>query len=220
MTKSALIIHPDYNLYQKNNTAFCSSLQVAKEFGKNHQHVLRDIRNLDCSDDFRKSNFGFTSQTIEMPNGGTRKEPITLMTRNGFLFLAMGYRGKKAGAIKEEYMNRFDAMEAFIKNYILAKDEYPIFAQAIEDAYDEPKAYHYSNECNMIYRIVLGMDAKHFRELHNIPDGSSIRPFLTNEQAHAVRLLQKEDIRLLYRGVDYQERKYALAVKALPEKLS
>ena len=102
MTKSALIVHPDYNLYQKNNTAFCSSLQVAKEFGKNHQHVLRDIRELNCSVEFHEQNFQLMEQNIVMPNGGTRKEAMYYMTRDGFIHLAMSYRGKKAAITREE----------------------------------------------------------------------------------------------------------------------
>ena len=37
-----------------------TSLQVAEAFGKNHLHVLRDIRNLLESDDFTESNFGLS----------------------------------------------------------------------------------------------------------------------------------------------------------------
>ena len=218
-TKSALILHPEFNLYQKNNNIYCSSLQVAQEFDKLHKIIMRDIRELDCSDDFRKHNFVPTSQNVDMPNGGTRKENMFLMTRDGFMFLVMGYRGKKAAAIKEAIIKRFNDMEHFIRDYILAKDEFPIFTQAIADAYENPQPYHYSNEMNMIYRIVLGMDAKQFRDAHGIEHGKSILPFLSEAQYRAVRKLQAEDIRMLYRGNDYQERKFNLAAKALPAKL-
>jgi len=206
----ALILHPTYELYQKHNTAFCSSLQVAHEFGKNHQHVMRDIRNLDCSEVFRVSNFGLTSQNVDMPNGGARKESMYLMTRDGFMFLVMGYRGKKAADIKEAIIKRFNDMEAFIRDYLLTKDDFPAFTQAIMDAHQEPKSYHYSNEYNMINRIVLGMDAKHFREAHGIQDAKSIRPFLSDQQSKAIKKLQLEDIRLLYRGLDFNARKLFL----------
>lgn len=205
-----LLLHPTYELYQKNNTAFCSSLQVAHAFGKQHKIVMRDIRNLDCSDDFRRLNFVPTSQKVDMPNGGTRKETMYIMTRNGFMFLVMGYRGKKAAEIKEAIIQRFNEMEAFIRDYLLTKDDFPAFTQAIMDAHQEPKNYHYSNEYNMINRIVLGMDAKHFRQIHGVPDSKSIRPFLSDQQAKAIKKLQLEDIRLLYRGVDYEARKLFL----------
>lgn len=185
-------------------------MQVAQEFGKRHKIVLRDVRELDCSDDFRKLNFVPTFQKVDMPNGGTRKEPIVLMTRNGFFFLVMGYTGQKAAIVKEAIIKRFDEMETFIKTYILAKDDFPAFTQAIMDAHDEPKSYHYSTECDMINRIVLGCSAKQFRQAHDIPDGMSIRPYLTDTQAKTVRKLQTEDIRLLYTGVEYDDRKSRL----------
>ena len=213
-----LVIHPQFQLYERKDTAFCSSLQVADEFGKAHKNVLADIRNLDCSDDFRKLNFQRTFQTVDMPNNATRKDPMFLMTKDGFIFLVMGYRGKKAAAIKEAYIRRFNDMEQFIKDYTKTREDFAPFTQAIMDAYDEPKSYHYSNEMNMINRIVLGMDAKHFRQFHGLQDGQSIRPFLNCSQSKAVRKLQIEDIRLLYRGVPFQERK-SLLNSMLPQQL-
>lgn len=202
----ALLLHPVYELYQKNNTAFCSSLQVAHEFGKLHKNVIADIRNLDCSEDFRQLNF----QPSSYHNEQNKKQPMYLMTRDGFMFLVMGYRGRKAATIKEAIIQRFNDMEAFIRDYLLTKDDFPAFTQAIMDAHQEPKNYHYSNEFNMINRIVLGMDAKHFREAHGIQETKSIRPFLSDDQSKAIKKLQLEDIRLLYRGLDFNARKLFL----------
>lgn len=202
----ALILHPVYELYQKHNTAFCSSLQVAHEFGKEHFIVMRDIRNLDCPEDFRLYNFVESSYRNEQ----NKKQPMFLMTRDGFMFLCMGYRGRKAAAIKVAIIKRFNDMEAFIRDYLLTKDDFPAFTQAIMDAHQEPKSYHYSNEYNMINRIVLGMDAKHFREAHGIQEAKSIRPFLSDDQSKAIKKLQLEDIRLLYKGLDYEARKLFL----------
>jgi len=50
---------------------------VAEVFGKEHFHVLRDIQNLECPQDFRKSNFGCTSYEVPGTNGAVRKAPIT-----------------------------------------------------------------------------------------------------------------------------------------------
>ena len=202
----ALVLHPTYELYQKNNTAFCSSLQVAHEFEKRHTDVLRDIRELDCPQDFYERNFASVKYTDEKGE----KRPMYLMTRDGFMFLVMGYRGKKAARIKVAIIQRFNEMEAFIRDYILTKDDFPAFTQAIMDAHDEPKSYHYSNEYDMINRIVLGMSAKHFRTALGIPDAKSIRLFLSDEQSKAIKKLQLEDIRLLYRGIDFNARKLFL----------
>ena len=40
-----------------------TSLQVAEAFGKEHKHVVRDIRNLLESDDFTETNFGLSEYT-------------------------------------------------------------------------------------------------------------------------------------------------------------
>ena len=206
-----LIIHPDFQLYERKDKIFCSSLQVAQEFHKEHYNVLADIRNLDCSDDFRALNFQGTLQTVDMPNSAKRKDPLFLLTRDGFMFLVMGYRGKKAAAIKEAFIKRFNEYEAFFKKYLTSKENFESFTQAVEDAYDEPKSYHYSNEIDMINRIVLGMSAKQFKQLHGLINVQSIRPFVSDLQAKAIRKLQIEDIRLLYKGVSFQERKAHLA---------
>ena len=42
---------------RKDNRIFATSLVIAEKFGKNHAHVLRDIKNLECSKEFRLRNF-------------------------------------------------------------------------------------------------------------------------------------------------------------------
>ncbi len=68
-----------------------SSREVARVFGKKHYHVIRDIQNLDCSQEFKATNFGgltFHHQGNEYP--------YYEMTRDGFTFLAMGFTGQKS----------------------------------------------------------------------------------------------------------------------------
>jgi Rha family phage regulatory protein len=91
-----------------NNAAVTTSLAIAEYFGKQHYHVLRDIRELEISDSFRLSNFGESSYL----NQQGKKQPLYYMTKNGFMFLVMGFTGEEAGRIKEAYINAFDQMEA------------------------------------------------------------------------------------------------------------
>lgn len=54
-----LIPMDDYGIFaDAKDTARANSLMVAKLFEKDHNKVLRDIRELDCSNEFRLSNFG------------------------------------------------------------------------------------------------------------------------------------------------------------------
>ena len=83
-----------------------TSLLIAENFNKSHAHVLRDIENLDCSKEFRESNFGLSSYNSEQ----NKSLPMYLITKDGFMFLVMGYRGKKASKIKENYIKAFNIM--------------------------------------------------------------------------------------------------------------
>ncbi|MGE4310700.1 Rha family transcriptional regulator [Desulfovibrio sp.] len=61
-----------------------TSLQVAEAFGKEHDKVLRDIRNLSVSKSFIAANFG-ANEYID-PIG--RSLPMYRLTRDGFMILA------------------------------------------------------------------------------------------------------------------------------------
>jgi Rha family phage regulatory protein len=199
-----LILNPEHKLYEKGGKAFCDSLQVAQTFGKRHDNVLRDIGEAACSEGFRHLNFEESTYQSDQ----NKKQPMYLMTKDGFTFLVMGYRGKKAATFKEAYINRFNEMEQFIKDITTAKMEYPAFTNAVMLAHDEPKHYHFSNEIDMINRIVLGVSAKQFKEAHGIDrDTASIRPWLTPDQIKAVTDLQRADIGLLVTTPDFQRSK-------------
>lgn len=204
MYMKEMIPKDDYGIFvDSKDTARVDSMFVAKFFEKKHSHVLRDIENLDCSDDFRQSNFGLTSYK----DSQGKKQPRYAMTRDGFTFLAMGYRGEKAAKFKELYIKHFNEMEKFIKTLVSARKEFPLLTENIKLLYDDPKPYHFSNECDMINRIVIGMSAKQFRLEHGIEKGESIRPYLTEEQINMLELLQKVDVGLLVAFPNYEDRK-------------
>lgn len=64
-----------------NGHATTTSSQIAEHFGKEHKLVLRAIRNLACSPDFRQRNFAPASIEVEQPNGGTAHRQQTLRDR-------------------------------------------------------------------------------------------------------------------------------------------
>jgi len=92
-----------------------NSLTVAQKFGKRHDNVMRDIKNLECSADFRLLNFEETFREVPGPNNSIQKQPLVEMTRDGFTFLAMGFTGKEAAAWKERYIAAFNQMEAALR---------------------------------------------------------------------------------------------------------
>ncbi|MBJ7581646.1 Rha family transcriptional regulator [Aeromonas veronii] len=89
-----------------------TSLKVAEIFGKRHDDVLKKIRNLECSAEFNRRNFAEVSYDVAQPNGGKAAYKAYEMTKDGFIFVVMGFTGKQAAAIKEAYINAFNWMAA------------------------------------------------------------------------------------------------------------
>ncbi len=207
-----LIPKDEYGIFvDSNGTARVDSLFVAEFFEKEHRIVLRDIRRLltpesGLSTDFGVHNFVQSSYS----NNQNKKQPCYCMTRDGFTILAMGYNGPKAMKFKEVYIQRFNEMEKFIKTLMSARAEFPLLTDNIKLLYENPKSYHYSNECDMLNRIVLGMSAREFRLLNGIEKGKSIRPYLTKKQIDMLEMLQKVDVGLLVAFPNYEDRKTRL----------
>lgn len=94
-----------------NGQPVTTSLAVAKHFNKRHDTVLRAVKNLDCSPEFTGRNF----EVSEYTDSTGRDLPMYRITRDGFVFLCMGFTGKEAAKWKEAYINAFNAMEKEIR---------------------------------------------------------------------------------------------------------
>ncbi|WP_167553107.1 Rha family transcriptional regulator [Evansella clarkii] len=88
------------------------SITIANVFEKRHDKVLRDIRNLQCSEQFHSLNFG--ESIYENKQG--REMPLFIVTENGFYMLAMGYTGKEAMKFKERYIIEFQRMRTDLES--------------------------------------------------------------------------------------------------------
>jgi len=96
-----------------NNAAVTTSLAVAEYFDKLHKNVLRSIELLDCSAEFSRLNFELTSYLDQQG----KSRPMYYLTKNGFVFLVMGFTGEEAGRIKEAYITAFDQMEKLLREH-------------------------------------------------------------------------------------------------------
>ncbi|WP_406941001.1 Rha family transcriptional regulator [Arsenophonus sp.] len=110
MTLQLSAITPKVNVH--NGKVITTSQDVADYFGKLHKDVLRKIESLECSIEFTSAHFYAHVQKIDIGNGATRESKVYHMTKNGFIFLVMGFTGKKAAQFKEAYIAEFDRMEA------------------------------------------------------------------------------------------------------------
>lgn len=178
--------------FGREERAAVTSLDVAETFGKSHDHVLRDIRELGCSKEFRLSNFGESSYI----NTQNKTQPMILMTRDGFTLLAMGYSGESAMKFKEAYIRQFNAMEAALQGKIIERQKGIAVRQALTKAIQqstEDSRMHgraYSNYTNCIYRVLFGMDANQLREKYRIGKLDSLRDCFSKEELRAIQSME------------------------------
>lgn len=101
----------DIILSTQNGEPVASSRQIAENFEKRHDHVMRDI------DTIKKDvpNFGEMFFEIETPDTYGRPQRTYLMNRDGFSLLVMGFTGKAALEWKLRYIAAFNAMEKTLK---------------------------------------------------------------------------------------------------------
>ncbi|EBX8420741.1 Rha family transcriptional regulator [Salmonella enterica] len=97
--------HPQVTV--ENGRAVTTSVAVAEYFGKRHDNVIQKIKLLDCSSEFNALNF----KDVTYTDAKGEKRPAYQITKNGFVFLVMGFTGKRAAAFKEAYIAEFDRME-------------------------------------------------------------------------------------------------------------
>lgn len=97
-------------VFKKEGKIVTDSLTVANEFGKDHANVLRDIRNClqDVPAEWGRLNFEESSYLNEQ----NKPQPKYDLTRDAWMYVAMGFRGKKAAAVKLVFISEFNRMEA------------------------------------------------------------------------------------------------------------
>lgn len=88
-----------------------SSKAIAQHFGKRHADVLRAIKNLDCSGEFGQRNFALSEELSEQG----KALPVYRVSKDGFMWLAMGFTGARAAEVKELYIKAFNDMEQALR---------------------------------------------------------------------------------------------------------
>lgn len=94
-----------------NGKPITSSSEVADQFGKSHNDILRSIEQLSCSKEFRNNNF--------IPSPGTwpsgKPDPNVLITREGLVLLVMSLDSPAPVSFREKVVAKFDGMVSFQK---------------------------------------------------------------------------------------------------------
>ena len=122
MNDKAIINKQQVQFNFKDDQIFCTSLDVAKVFGKQHKNVLRDIENI--LNDLLNFELSFKVHKIQGFKGRERKCPYYNLTRDGFSLLAMGFTDKKALQFKIAFINAFNEMEKLLQKEIKSPNKY------------------------------------------------------------------------------------------------
>ncbi|QRY95420.1 Rha family transcriptional regulator [Sphingomonas paucimobilis] len=86
------------------------SRDVAEAFGRQHQHVLRDIRDLCDRRPDIASTFGRNASTVKGGFGDRESHHYT-MTRKGFVVLVGGFKGDRALDFRIAFYDAFEQLE-------------------------------------------------------------------------------------------------------------
>jgi Rha family phage regulatory protein len=91
-----------------NDEPMVSSRQVAEKFNKGHREVLRAAESVMLSIDaeFNRRNFA----PITYSDSKNRSQPEILLTKDGFLLLAMGFTGPEAMKWKVRFIDAFNRL--------------------------------------------------------------------------------------------------------------
>ncbi len=176
----------------KEEMTVVTSLDIAETFEKRHADVLRDIRALECSDNFRLRNFAQSDYLNEQ----NHKQPMYYITRDGFTLLVMGYTGEKAMRFKEAYIKQFNAMEKALLGKIKEREKGIAVRQALTKAIQQSNenermhGHAYSTYTDVIYKVIFKKSAKQLREEYGISKTEALRDHFSQEELQQVKSIE------------------------------
>lgn len=102
-------------VFTDNGHVVTSSLDVAENFGKQHKHVLDAIESkIQSAENLAYYKTMFSKGSYKDSRG--RNQRIYFMNRDGFVFIAMGFNGRRADEFKLKYIEAFNQMEEQLKS--------------------------------------------------------------------------------------------------------
>lgn len=178
----------------KREKIIVTSLDIAETFGKEHYHVMEDIREIQAKISTPEFSGLFYEDEYKASNG--KKNPMYLMTRDGFTLLVMGYTGEKAMKFKLAYIKQFNAMEEMLQGKLIEREKGIVVRQAFtkalkESGEDERMHNHaYSLYTDLVYKAVFGKNAKQLREEYGITKKDNLRELFTQEELAKVKSVE------------------------------
>jgi len=193
------------------NVKSMSSLEIAELTGKEHKNVLSDIRNMFDGLGILAANFS----AVRIVRG--KEYEVFNLPKRETLILVSGYSVAMRAAIIDRWqeLEQKELLENERKtSRQQAKLEAPLMTKALQDARarlgKESPPHVFSNDYDMIYRIVLGLPSKKYKLENGIDDKENLRDVLSLEQIKAVESLQRLNQSMLELDFDFETRKKEL----------
>lgn len=192
----------------KKSEAVTTSLLVAEKFEKRHSDVLKKIEQLIKNEPTQNCVRCFSKSQYIDSKGESR--PMYYMTRDGFVFLAMGFTGIKANKWKWTFIDAFNQMENYIKfkeaDKELQKYSMSFLSENLEmpDTKDYIKANTIANKCVSILHGYSKMMKKSDMPLEMLKDREPILKdvveLMVIKEKFNLDISVSESIRMKYAG--------------------
>ncbi len=185
-----------------------SSLEIAELTGKDHAKVLIDIRKMLDELGILTSDFS----TVRKVRG--KEYDVFNLPKRETIILVSGYSVAMRAAIVDRWqeLESQELLEDERKaSRQQARLEAPLMTKALQDARarlgKESPPHVFSNDYDMIYRIVLGLPAKKYKAEQGIDDKTNLRDVLSLEQIKAIEALQRLNQSMHELDYDFDKRK-------------
>lgn len=208
----------EIKMVNKEEVAVVSSLDVSETFSyfseeenrqytREHKAVLRAIRELKCSEDFRGEHF---SPSTYIDSRG-KSQPCILMDRDGFSLLVMGFSDPKSIKFKESYIKQFNAMEKALIGKIKEREKGIAVRQALTKAIqqsnenDRMHGHAYSTYTDVIYKSIFGKNSRQLREEYKISKKDNLRDCFSEDELKRIQNAEMLVSSLIGYGWGYNE---------------
>lgn len=198
----------DISMLTKTGVVSFNATQLAKPFGKRPidwlktepaKEYIADVLNDSGSD------LNHFEDIVKIKKGG--KHQGTWMHKELALEFAGWCSAPFRRAMHKWVENRLAVESDRKRERLESKTGFLPMTDAISRKHEIPKPYHFSNECDMLNRIVLGMSAKEYRTKYGV---DNVRDNLDADEIAMLAHLQRIDTGLIEIGMPYGDRKEQL----------
>ncbi len=196
----------DVSLLTKSDDLFFNATEIARQFKKRPDDFWKQKQNTEYLEALitlyggNKENYVFTKAGRMYGGTWLHKDLALQFARWLSPIFAVKLDKWTAHRINEEHQRRLSRLEA--------KTGFLPMTTAIQSSHSEPKRHHFSNECDMLNRLVTGMTSKQFKAAHGV---DSVRDALSAAQLQLMERLQRQNTSLIELGFSYDDRKRYLS---------